>query len=104
MTTLAPTIPWLKNAKEDYRVCGVTTLKVDMHTERLIIANAVMAVVTLTLGGIAALLIALTRWQAIHLLDAAWFYRLLTLTASTCSWPGSFSSKWPGCTSARLRC
>ena len=79
MTTLAPTIPWLKNAKEDYRVCGVTTLKVDMHTERLIIANAVMAVVTLTLGGIAALLIALTRWQAIHLLDAAWFYRLLTL-------------------------
>jgi cytochrome c oxidase subunit 1 len=57
----------------------VTTLKVDMHTERLIIANAVMAVVCLALGGIAALLIALTRWQAIHLLDATWFYRLLTL-------------------------
>ncbi|MFN8401940.1 MAG: hypothetical protein U0V48_00035 [Anaerolineales bacterium] len=58
---------------------AVLTLKVDMHAERLIIANAVMAVVTLTIGGLAALLIALTRWQAVHLLDATWFYRLLTL-------------------------
>ncbi|GMV32663.1 MAG: cytochrome c oxidase subunit I [Chloroflexi bacterium CFX1] len=79
MAALAPTTSWTSGAKDDYRVCGVTTLKVDMHTERLIIANAVMAVVCLALGGIAALLIALTRWQAIHLLDAAWFYRLLTL-------------------------
>lgn len=79
MATLAPTTQWIKGAKDDYRVCGVTTLKVDMHAERLIIANAVMAVVCLALGGIAALLIALTRWQAIHLLDATWFYRLLTL-------------------------
>lgn len=79
MATLAPTSPWAKGAKDDYRDCPVTTLKVDMHAERLIIANAVMAVVTLTLGGIAALLIALTRWQAVHLLDATWFYRLLTL-------------------------
>lgn len=79
MSALAPTFPWTAGAKGDYRVCGVTTLKVDMHTERLIIANAVMAVVCLLLGGIAALLIALTRWQAIHLLDAKWFYALLTL-------------------------
>ncbi|MBI5932570.1 MAG: cbb3-type cytochrome c oxidase subunit I [Chloroflexi bacterium] len=79
MATLAPTTPWTAGAKDDYRVCNVTTLKVDMHTERLIIANAVMAVVTLVLGGLFALLIALTRWQAIHLLDATWFYRLLTL-------------------------
>jgi cytochrome c oxidase subunit 1 len=69
----------MAGAKDDYRACPVTTLKVDMHTERLIIANAVMAVVCLVLGGIAALLIALTRWQAVHLLDATWFYRLLTL-------------------------
>jgi len=79
MATLAPTTPWTSAAKDDYRVCGVTTLKVDMHTERLIIANAVMAVVCLLLGGIAALLIALTRWQVFHLLPANWFYRLLTL-------------------------
>ncbi|NWG35477.1 MAG: cbb3-type cytochrome c oxidase subunit I [Chloroflexi bacterium] len=79
MSALSPTFPWAKDAKDDYRACPVTTLKVDMHTERLVIANAVMAVVCLVLGGIAALLIALTRWQAIHLLDALWFYRLLTL-------------------------
>ncbi len=79
MATLAPTTPWVSGVKDDYRACPVTTLKVDMHTERLIIANAVMAVVCLVLGGIAALLIGLTRWQAIHLLDATWFYRLLTL-------------------------
>jgi cytochrome c oxidase subunit 1 len=79
MSALSPTFPWAKDAKDDYRACPVTTLKVDMHTERLVIANAVMAVVCLVLGGIAALLIALTRWQAIHLLDAVWFYRLLTL-------------------------
>lgn len=79
MAALAPTTPWISGAKDDYRTCPVLTLKVDMHTERLIIANAVMAVVCLTLGGIAALLIALTRWQAVHLLDATWFYRLLTL-------------------------
>jgi len=79
MTTLAPTTPWLAGSKDDYRTCPVLTLKVDMHAERLVIANAVMAVVCLVLGGIAALLIALTRWQAVHLLDATWFYRLLTL-------------------------
>ena len=79
MSALSPTFPWAKDAKDEYRACPVTTLKVDLHTERLIIANAVMAVVCLLLGGIAALLIALTRWQAIHLLDATWFYRLLTL-------------------------
>ncbi|MCC6261586.1 MAG: cbb3-type cytochrome c oxidase subunit I [Anaerolineales bacterium] len=79
MATLAPTTPWVKDAKDDYRTCPVLTLKVDMHAERLIIANAVMAVVVLAIGGLAALLIALTRWQAVHLLDATWFYRLLTL-------------------------
>ncbi len=78
MTTLAQTMDWPGRAGQ-YRVCPVTTLKVDLQAERLIIANAVMAVVCLSLGGIAALLIALTRWQMIHLLSATWFYRLLTL-------------------------
>ena len=102
MASLAPTTPWTAGAKDDYRDCPVTTLKVDMNTERLIIANAVMAVVTLALGGIAALLIALTRWQAIHLLPAVWFYRLLTLHGIDMLSRGSFSLKWRGCTSARL--
>src|SRR3990172_1195402 len=61
-----------------FRVCPVTTFKVDLAAERLIIWNAVMAIVALTLGGTYALLIGLTRWPDIHLLSANWFYRLLT--------------------------
>ncbi len=61
-----------------FRTCTATGLKVDLAAERLIIANAVAAVVFLLIGGIAALLISLTRWQAIHLLSPVWFYRLVT--------------------------
>ncbi len=67
------------SAKEfDARTCPVTDYRVDLVAETLIKTNAVAAVVCLLLGGIFALLIALTRWQAIHLLDPEWFYRLLT--------------------------
>lgn len=61
-----------------FRTCPATTLKVDVNAERLIIVNAVAAVVSLALGGLGALLLALTRWQAIHLLPPDWFYRILT--------------------------
>ncbi len=64
--------------RSTYRVCPVTTFKVDLAAERLIIWNAVTAVVALTLGGVFALLIGLTRWPDVHLLSAPWFYRLLT--------------------------
>jgi len=64
--------------RAEFRTCPVTALKVDVVAERLIIANAVAAVVFLVLGGISALLIALTRWQVIHLLPPDWFYRLVT--------------------------
>jgi cytochrome c oxidase subunit 1 len=64
--------------RTDFRTCPVTTLKVDLAAERLIIVNAVAAVVFLAIGGLFALLLALTRWQAIHLLPADWFYRILT--------------------------
>ncbi len=64
--------------KATFRTCPVTALKVDVAAERLIIANAVAAVVFLAIGGLGALLISLTRWQAIHLLPADWFYRLIT--------------------------
>ena len=49
------------------------------HADNLIKAHAVVATVSLLVGGIAALLVLLTRWQAIHLLDAVWFYRILTV-------------------------
>jgi cytochrome c oxidase subunit 1 len=60
-----------------YRTCQVTGLKVNLQAERLIKVNAVVSVVALLVGAIAALLLALTRWQAVHLLPATWYYRLL---------------------------
>jgi cytochrome c oxidase subunit 1 len=65
--------------KTGFRTCPTTGLKVHAQADALIKANAVVATVALLIGGIAALLILLTRWQAVHLLDAAWFYRLLTV-------------------------
>ena len=62
----------------DFRTCPVTTLQVHRPAELLITANAVTAVVFLTVGGVLALLLALTRWQAVHLLPADWFYTFLT--------------------------
>ena len=64
--------------KANFRTCPVTGLKVDLAAERLIQVNAVAAVVFILIGGFFALLIALPRWQAIHLLPADWFYRALT--------------------------
>lgn len=64
--------------KAIFRVCPVTRLRVDLAAERMIVANATAAVVFLLVGGIMGLLLALTRWEAVHLLPATWFYRLVT--------------------------
>ncbi len=61
----------------DFRTCPVTSLKIDPRGELLVKANAVVAVVSLLIGAIAAVLLVLTRWQAVHLLPAEWFYRIL---------------------------
>ena len=61
-----------------FRTCPTTGLKVDLSAERLIKANAVMAVIFLAVGGFFGLLVALTRWPAVHLLPADWFYLILT--------------------------
>src|SRR4030065_2567357 len=66
---------------EQFRTCPTTGLKVHLPAEALIKVNAVAAVVCLLVGGIAALLVLLTRWPAIHLLNEEWFYRLLTAHA-----------------------
>jgi cytochrome c oxidase subunit 1 len=68
----------LAAAAAKFRVCPVTNLKVDQQAQRLITVNAVASVVSLLIGVIAAILLVLTRWQAIHLLPADWFYRWLT--------------------------
>jgi cytochrome c oxidase subunit 1 len=61
------------------RVCPVTKLLVNRDSERLVQWNAVVAIVYFLVGVSAALLLALTRWQAVHLLSPLWYYRMLTL-------------------------
>lgn len=61
------------------RKCDTTGLNVCLTAERFIKLHAVCAVVFLLIGGIAAILLALTRWQTVHLLRVDWFYRILTL-------------------------
>ena len=62
-----------------WRQCQVTGLQVDPNSERLFMFNAVTAVLWLAFGGVLALLIALTRWEAVHLIDdSEWFYRLVS--------------------------
>jgi len=61
-----------------FRRCPVTGLNVNRDAETLLKVNAVVAIVCLLIGAVAALLLALTRWQTVHLLPADWYYRLLT--------------------------
>ena len=60
-----------------FRTCDVTGLKVEKKAETLTKVNAVVSIVMLLVGAIAAILLVLTRWQAVHLLPAEWFYRIL---------------------------
>jgi cytochrome c oxidase subunit 1 len=62
----------------EFRTCPTTGLKVCLSAERLIKANAVVAIVFLAIGGLFGLLVALTRWPAVHFLPADWFYLALT--------------------------
>ena len=64
--------------RAEFRVCPDTGLWFDATAERLIKLNAVMGVVFLLIGGVIGLLMALTRWPAVHLLQADTFYMLLT--------------------------
>ncbi|MCC7045489.1 MAG: cbb3-type cytochrome c oxidase subunit I [Alphaproteobacteria bacterium] len=62
----------------EFRICPDTGLKVHLPAQALIKANAVAAVVFLAIGGLFGLSVALTRWPAVHLLPAEWFYLALT--------------------------
>ena len=61
------------------RTCDTTGMPVCLDGQFFIRINAVLAVVFLLIGGVAAILLALTRWEAVHLLPREWFYRMLTL-------------------------
>jgi len=62
-----------------FRVDAKSGLQYHKDAEWLMKAHAVAGVVCLLVGGVLALLVSLTRWPAVHLLSADWFY--LTLTA-----------------------
>ena len=61
-----------------YRTCPRSGLQFELQAERLMIANAVIAVVALLVGGILAIGVVLTRWPAVHWLAADTFYMVLT--------------------------
>jgi len=61
-----------------FRRCAVTGLEVDRSAEKLIKFHAVTAVLFLAFGGFLALCIALTRWEAVHLLSASRFYEFVS--------------------------
>jgi cytochrome c oxidase subunit 1 len=64
---------------DQVRKCDTTGLPVCLTAELFIKLHAVLAVVFLLVGGIAAILLALTRWPTVQLLDATWYYRIITL-------------------------
>ena len=61
-----------------FRTCPRSGLQFEANAEKLMIANAVTAVVFLLLGGILAIGVVLTRWPAVHWLQADTFYQVLT--------------------------
>ena len=63
---------------EQFRTCPDTGFKIHLPAERLIKWNAVTGVVFLLIGGLFGLLVALTRWPAVHILPADMFYLALT--------------------------
>jgi len=74
----AETIGAVGGKSAEFRTCQYTGLRVDVAAQSLMKANAVAAVVFLLVGGVMGLMVALTRWPAVHLLPAEWFYLVLT--------------------------
>ena len=68
----------ITTAQSPFRIDPLTGLRIDLTAQTLVKTNAVLAVVFLLVGGIFGLLVALTRWPAVHLLPADLFYMALT--------------------------
>ena len=69
----------ITTAQSPFRTDPLTGLRIDLAAQALVKTNAVLAVVFLLIGGTAGLLVALTRWPAVHLLPADMFYMALTV-------------------------
>ncbi|HWI80731.1 cbb3-type cytochrome c oxidase subunit I [Ramlibacter sp.] len=77
---MSATIPLPATPLHDttYRTCPRSGLQFEARAERLMIANAVIAVVALLVGGLLAIGVVLTRWPAVHWLAPDTFYMVLT--------------------------
>ncbi len=62
----------------EFRVCPSSGLYFHKSAESLMKVNAVAAAVSLLISGVLGVLVALTRWPAVHLLPADSFYMVLT--------------------------
>ncbi len=94
-------------SQEQFRTCPESGLQFHKPAELLMKAHAIVAVVILLIGGIAALGVTLTRWPAVHLLPADRFYQLLTShgTNMLIFWMISFEiAVLYFCSSTLLRC
>lgn len=78
MTTIDHEAVGYAGPQVGYRTCPFTGRRIERNAELLIRANAVAAVVFLAVGGFFGLMVALTRWPAVQLLPAEWFYLVLT--------------------------
>jgi cytochrome c oxidase subunit I len=70
--------PLLASAADLFRTCQVTGYQVHAPVQRLIVFQAVSAVLALATGGTLALLMALTRWEAVRLLPPELYYRFVS--------------------------
>ena len=62
-----------------HRICDTTGLSIFTKAEFFVKVNAVLAVIFLLVGAVAAISLALTRWSNVMLLNDIWYYRMLTL-------------------------
>ncbi len=69
----------LRSLTGGWRNCDTTGMPVCLDSQFFIRWNAIFAVIFLLIGGIAAILLALTRWETFNLLRTDLFYRVLTL-------------------------
>ena len=68
----------VQSLAEKFRTCSITGIRVNRSAELLIKVNAVVAIVCLLIGVLAAIGLLLTRWQAVHYLSVIMYYRFLT--------------------------
>src|SRR5437588_560917 len=71
-------LPAVPVSTTTYRTCPRSGLQFEAQAERLMIVNAVIAVVALLVGGVLAIGVVLTRWPAVHWLAADTCYMVLT--------------------------